>query len=484
MKINKEIDYSTRDYEGFRTDMITGLQKRIPEYTDTSQSDAGIVILELLAHGLDLLSYYNDKTANEVYLDTARERTNIINIAKMMGYIYDDGRPSQFEQVFQITPQDTEFVIPKGYIVKTTESSVEKEVLFETDERLVIPPNCTGLEQDSEGNYLYSVTVTQGYTVSNEILGTSDNTPNQSFMLSEFPVIKGSVSITVTSPSEDEVEWTQVDKFLSSSPYDTHFTVTIDGSDRGIVNFGNDKSGKIPNTKLEGIVAKYRVGGGEVGNVSARTINQVDQKLAGLVATFNPYDPITLGVDKEEDEVIKTQAKSHFKSTWGAITLNDYTDLAKTFDEIRDALSVHGDTPFDVIVYILPHKYDEMTDRDLTNLRNKLSKVYVERKVLGVDVYLRFAEKVHIHPNIDIVLHHTVEKNKMKDLIDNVIIGTFKGETRLLGETLYPSQIISELMSVEGIVAVNCTINDLPSEIGQHQFLNVESYTLNITGGI
>ena len=53
LKVNSQIDYSTRDYEGFRTDMITGLQKRIPEYTDVSQSDAGIVILELLAHGLD-----------------------------------------------------------------------------------------------------------------------------------------------------------------------------------------------------------------------------------------------------------------------------------------------------------------------------------------------------------------------------------------------------------------------------------------------
>ena len=39
-------------------------------------------------------------------------------------------------------------------------------------------------------------------------------------------------------------------------------------------------------------------------------------------------------------------------------------------------------------------------------------------------------------------------------------------------------------MSVEGVLAVNCTIDDLPSEIGKHQFLNVESYTLNITGGI
>ena len=125
MKVNTDLDYSTRDYEGFRTDLIKGLQQRIPEYTDTSQTDAGIVILELLAHNLDLLSYYNDKTANEVYLDTAKERSNIIMLAKMLGYVFDDGRPSEFKQVFEIIPQDTDFIIPRGYIVKTTESTVE-----------------------------------------------------------------------------------------------------------------------------------------------------------------------------------------------------------------------------------------------------------------------------------------------------------------------------------------------------------------------
>ena len=42
LKLCQDFYRRIRDYEGFRTDMITGLQKRIPEYTDISQSDAGI----------------------------------------------------------------------------------------------------------------------------------------------------------------------------------------------------------------------------------------------------------------------------------------------------------------------------------------------------------------------------------------------------------------------------------------------------------
>lgn len=484
MKVNTDLDYSTRDYEGFRTDLIKGLQQRIPEYTDTSQTDAGIVILELLAHNLDLLSYYNDKTANEVYLDTAKERSNIIMLAKMLGYVFDDGRPSEFKQVFEIIPQDTDFIIPRGYIVKTTESTVEPEVLFETDHELVIPKGCVGNEKDSEGNYLYLANVVQGYTITGEVVGTSNGTPNQTFYLNHFPVIKDSISLNITEGTGLAEEWTRVDNFLKSSPTDKHFTVTIDASNRGIITFGNGKSGKIPNTHLEGIVATYRVGGGEIGNVSPYSINQAEQKLSGLVQTYNPYSATVLGVDKEEDDVIRLKAKSHFNSTWGAITLNDYKEVAKALIEVLDATSTRGETEFDVIVTVLPKGYTKMTEQELTLLKNKLKLIYEDKKVLGVDVYIKFAEIVNINPIIQVNLYPNVLKKDVNYLVECAIDSAFKGDSRQLHQNLHPSEIISELMQIEGVKYVNCTIPNLPDEVAYNQVVCIENYTLEIVGGI
>lgn len=484
MKINPNVDYSTRDYEGFRSDMIRGLQERIPEYTDTSQTDAGIVLIELLAHNLDLLSYYNDKTANEVYLDTAKERSNIIMLAKMLGYVFNDGRPSEFKQVFEIIPQDTDFVIPKGYVVKTTESTVEPEVLFETDFELVIPKGCVGNEKDGDGNYLYLANVVQGYTITDEVVGTSNETPNQTFYLNHAPVIKDSISLNITESTGLTEEWTRVDNFLNSSPTDKHFTVTIDASDRGIITFGNGKSGKIPTAYSEGIVATYRVGGGEVGNVSPYSINQAEQKLSGLVRTYNPYSATVLGVDKEEDDIIRVKAKSHFNSTWGAITLNDYKEVAKSLVEVLDATSTKGNTDFDVIVTLLPKGYTKMTEQELTLLKNRLKVIYEDKKVLGVDVYLKFAEIVNINPSIQVHLYPNVLKKDVDYLVGCAINSAFKGDSRQLNQSLHPSEIISELMQIEGVKYVNCTIPDLPSEVNYNQVVYVENYTLEIIGGI
>ena len=60
------IDYTDKDYESFRAKMLETLQKKMPEYTDLRESDAGVVIIELLAMGLDVLSMYQDIYANEI----------------------------------------------------------------------------------------------------------------------------------------------------------------------------------------------------------------------------------------------------------------------------------------------------------------------------------------------------------------------------------------------------------------------------------
>ena len=86
MKIRQNVDYTTRDYEGFRNDMLTLLKQKIPEYSDFSQSDMGVVLIELLAHGLDIISFYNDRIANEMFPDTALDRESIVKHCRRLGY--------------------------------------------------------------------------------------------------------------------------------------------------------------------------------------------------------------------------------------------------------------------------------------------------------------------------------------------------------------------------------------------------------------
>ena len=139
------IDYTSKDYESYRNDMIKQLGIKMPEYTDIRQSDAGIVILELLAQGLDILSYYQDVIANEAFLVTEEQRSNALKWCKMLSYTPKASTPAEFTQVFVLSSiQETDTVIPRGTVVKTQGTPTEPSVYFETQSDLTIPAGALG----------------------------------------------------------------------------------------------------------------------------------------------------------------------------------------------------------------------------------------------------------------------------------------------------------------------------------------------------
>ena len=61
------IDYLTKDYAGFRQGMLNQIPLLMPQWTDRSEADFGVVLIELMAYVADILSYYQDRVANEAF---------------------------------------------------------------------------------------------------------------------------------------------------------------------------------------------------------------------------------------------------------------------------------------------------------------------------------------------------------------------------------------------------------------------------------
>src|SRR5437764_10336895 len=80
------IDYLARDYNSFRQALVNLIPAKLPEWTDRSEADFGIVLLELTAYIADILSYYQDRIANEAFLSTAQERRSVIQHLRLIGY--------------------------------------------------------------------------------------------------------------------------------------------------------------------------------------------------------------------------------------------------------------------------------------------------------------------------------------------------------------------------------------------------------------
>ena len=86
-----EIDYLAKDYASFRQLMLDHLAVRVPGWTERSEADVGIVLVEVLAYVADYLSYYQDAVSTEAYLGTARRRSSMKRHVRLLDYILHEG---------------------------------------------------------------------------------------------------------------------------------------------------------------------------------------------------------------------------------------------------------------------------------------------------------------------------------------------------------------------------------------------------------
>ena len=415
--ITQGIDYTSKDYEAFRSMMIKNLQIKMPEYTDIRQSDAGIVILELLAQGLDIISLYQDIIANETFLVTEEQRSNALKWCSMLGYIPRTATPARFKQVFKLSAvQQIDTTIPQGTVVKTLGSATEPEISFETETDLVIPAGKLGDEKDSEGNYLYTVDIIQGISVKDELLGTSNGTANQTFKLNYTPAIANSVSVFVNEGSGFE-GWVHVDSFIDSSSTSKDFTVSVSDNDETVITFGDNVFGKIPHKYTNGIYCTYRVGGGEDGNVGANKINVLGTNLALVSETFNPSTCFEMGQDKETLEEIKTNAPLAYRNLWGALTLEDFAGVLKiNFPEIQFATAKIDPEDIDSLyIYLYLKDGMELTEE----LKEKYLKYFDEneggRKIVGAKTLtLKYANFIPVDFSCSLVVKDRYSKSKVE----------------------------------------------------------------------
>ena len=487
-KMTEGIDYTSRDYEAYRELMLEKLHEKMPEYTDTTQTDAGIVILECLANGLDICSLYSDIIANDVLLATTQDRKMAVILARSLGYTPYNQTASITPQVFVLnSAKDEDYVIGRGTVVKTEDSQDMVEISFETVEDLIIPAGKLGNETDEEGNYLYQVNVAQGSTIQEDLLGSSMGTAYQSFKLSFPSVLVDSLEVYVDE-GDGERLWTRVNTFLDNSIDGNSkvYIVSVDDFDNCYIEFGNNIRGKIPTPFENGIYANYRIGGGKIGNVSANTITVLDTSLAYVEETFNPVGSTTLGHEKETLDEIKDNAPAANRSRDRAVTLQDYADLikinndgimydvfnAKAVMDNRDALFVH-------IYYQMRPEY-EMTD----SLREELTNFFKSRVMMGTKYDFLPHEDYVVNIVANLVVDKDYDRDALKENVESYIKSTFFAPNAFtFGDEFVMSDLESEVKDTfKGIRSMRITSpsGDIITTEKDNQIITLGTVTINV----
>lgn len=100
--------------------------------------DPSIALLDAWATVGDVLTFYQERIANEGYLHTATERRSVLELARLVGYALRPGVASTVHLAYTIDPNFKEdVVIPAGARVQSVPGPGELPQAFETSEPLL-----------------------------------------------------------------------------------------------------------------------------------------------------------------------------------------------------------------------------------------------------------------------------------------------------------------------------------------------------------
>ncbi len=141
------IRYRVGDHGRFKESLLAGLSRAalpaLRGLTTRSDDDFSIALLDAFAAMADVLTFYQERIANESYLRTATERLSVGHIAGLVGYELRPGSAAGTSLAF--TMQEGAGAVetlrlPVGTRVQSTPGPEEKAQAFETVEEIEVRP--------------------------------------------------------------------------------------------------------------------------------------------------------------------------------------------------------------------------------------------------------------------------------------------------------------------------------------------------------
>lgn len=446
LQIPTSIDYTSKDFSGFSASMLAYAAQAFPEWNTSSEGDMGVVLMEIFAYGLDILSYYGDRLTKEAYLSTATQLLSVYNIANTLGYVPTNGSPSSGTVTFITDNPGVEVIVPAGTQVVATGGSVP--VFFETVDSVLVPAN----------GGTVSVDVIQGITEHLIPIGVSDGTLGQRFVLPQLDVIDGTVQVWVQT-SIGSQEWVQVPYLIDSGADDQVYSLSTDQTGATTVAFGDNENGTVPAVGLQ-IWATYRVGAGASGNLLSGTVSTFAVPIPGVSfelladGVTSTATAMTGGSDPETIEQIRANAPTVFQAQYRAVSPQDFAAIALSVPGVLMANAV-AQRSSAVTLYIMGPNY---TGPGPALVQSVLS-YFKGRTAAGctVSIVPPYIVPIDVGTSgnpVTLVVKDTYLQASVKANVTTAIQALFTSPNISFGQLINVSQIYGAVLAVPGVAYV------------------------------
>lgn len=489
------LNYTNQDFNSMKTRLVNFIQQQYPEvFNDFVEGDLGIMLLENWAFLADTLSFKMDQIVNELFIDTVTELENAFRLSKLVGF--SPTPPIAARALMQATiPQllSVDLTIPGGSRCET--SSAGTPITFELypadsnndaifDQDIIIP---AGSFTNSSIVGLEGVTITDNFS--------SDGSINQTYTLTNTPVLFDSVRVDV-----DGTRWTQVEYFTDSHPR-KEYRLEYDSDFQGFIIFGNSRAGLVPSSGSQ-IAVTYRTGGGVRGNIITGAITQtLGMSVAGFAnivpVVFRNYTKGEFGYNGDTIDDIRRKLPEFIKTQNRAVTGDDYKTLVDQFvtpynGQIGKANAVLRNTGCAgniVDIYILALSGTSGLEEANDSLKTALTDYLDEVKMLTDFVCIRNGVVIVVDVNLDVTIPKFYRKFKeeLQTRIQSRIDLFFALSSWDYNQNLKDSDLTKSLSDVKEIESVDVSFTtDDPDNSGTlitarfYEIIRPDTITINL----
>lgn len=431
------IAYTNKDYESIRQELLVKIPQLTDRWTDFNHSDLGVVLLELFCGIGDMLAYYLDVQAAEAFLPTARQRQNVIDLCKLIGYRFDTPVAATTTLQFSLSaPFDTDLVVPVGTICRALLDDGEAD--FEAAEDGLIP----------HGALNVNVPARQGVRRAETFIATGQ--PLQRYRLTGEAIARDSITVNIAKET-----WIEVGHFQDSSSDSLHFMADTDALDITTIIFSDGQNGAVPPSGAE-ITVSYLETLGEKGNLATGRITQLltpvySDGVQVPLSVTNPV-PATGGASRETIEHARKQAPAELRTLWKAVTLDDYKALAEGFPgvakaQVLDTNDCKNIRYYQVNMAVAPDGGGPPS----TLLKQDLLTFLESRKVITVEINLFDPVYRPVNVDAEIFAYPGEDLDVVRSRIENTLKDFFAFDLMDFGAAGHLSDLVAALDGVRGV---------------------------------
>jgi len=397
------VNFSNLDFDQIKTSIKDYLRSN-SEFTDYDfEGSALSTVIDILAYNTYISSYNANMVSNEVFIDSATLRENIVSLARNIGYVPRSRTCSRAIISFSV---DTSSLAERPITLNLKKGlcATGGGYSFNTLEDVLVPViNNTANFKEIE--IVEGTQITQTFTV-------NANNPEQKFILDNENIDTSTIRVTVREGETSTVtrRYNVADSLFNITKNSKVFFIQEISDQRYELIFGDGVFGsKLENLSI--VEVDYCISNGpdtngvNTFNYAGRTFTNNDEIITSGFSIISTNSSSRNAKEIESVNSIRKYAPRVYASQYRAVTATDYESLVPQIYAETESLSVFGGETLDppqygkVFITIKPLNGQFIPNSVKTNIINQLRRYTVAGIVVEIldlkYLYVEFISNVY-----------------------------------------------------------------------------------------